>query len=441
LRKLDLKEAFRVKRDARELRVNSKLGLGVKLIGAERCDGYDYNKAEPLPPLPEGPAETTRKPKVFNPSVSQSENGTFKTLVGALEEAQPNDVVLIKCDGKVALNPLNLERAGLDVTLKPAPGCHPELRLKTSLKDAALFRIQDGSLRLEDLDIVLEPSEKDLDAQVVVNVAGEGRVSFKNCTITLGEPQDARLSVVSLGDPAALSRKPPRTGDIIPEGPTVQFEQCFIRGKGDLLWCRASRPFKFEATQTLAALTESVLLIEGSRYAETLPAPGPTDQGPRCQVSLKHCTVVSSAPIFHLRSNGTPGLQSLVPVKCQPTDCLFYPLNNKPLVLFSGLDKSAQEADLKDRLPWEGSRNTYGSFMSFLEQQVGKAMMIQRPLDRNGWKEFSVESESRFPEMMIKFSEPVDVSGLSRARPSQFKAADLPPDVGANVANLPDRSE
>jgi serine/threonine protein kinase len=438
LKKLDLETAFQtafqVKLSMPEMRL--KEGTEEVLIGVRKCGTSKFQEGT-LPPVEDdNPPRTVRKEKIVDPSILQAGNGIFRTLDQAMQDTQPGDVVLIKYTGKLALDPWTKKRASLDVTIKPADGFHPILTLAAEDKDSALFQLHRGQLKFHDLDFLLEPSQKDFASQAIVSLAGDGICEFKGCTMTMTEPQGCQLAVAVMGDPDSLMRRPVRSGDVAPVGPTLRFEGCLVRGKGDLLSCRASQPFKLDMRQTAVAVTGSLLSVEGSKYASDLPSPGPTDSGPRCGLDLQQVTALVSGPLIQLRAMGE--LKSLVPIECKASGCLLTPLGGQSLVVLAGLGTKISDAALRERLSWKGSKNVYGNFSGLVDLQPGNQAEMMKPpkVDREKWKELTSETDSKFLDQ-IKFTETITSAMLPGIRPAQLAVADLK-DSGANTENLPD---
>jgi hypothetical protein len=355
-------------------------------------------------------------------------------LKSALEDALPGDVILIRQNGRIELNTILLAEKGLDVTIKPVEGFHPVLTFVPTDKDSALFRLNDGKLTLQDLDFKLEPAKEGYEVQALVAIAGDGSCSINNCTLRMSDPLGGcQLAAVVLTDPGSVMRRPMRPTEIGPFGPSLVIDGSFIRGKGDLLWCRASRPFKFKASESLFALEGSLIVIDGSK-GDSLPAAGSTGDPPHCEVDLQKVTATVSGPGLHLRAAGD--IKGLVPLNCKVSDCLLTPLGSKKMILLSGLDSEASDMTLKNRLEWKGSHNAYGPFSALLEQQPGQVgMMRPRLYNQEKWKEITGETDGKFLET-IKFADPIDTASLARSRPSQFAVPDLQKDYGANLDNL-----
>src|SRR5262249_17999403 len=150
-----------------------------------------------------------------------------------------------------------------DLTLRPFPGSHPVLTFgETTDADAVLFQVQDGRLRLVDLEFLLRPQAR-FDVQALVALAGDGRCAFKNCVITLDRGgQTTALAVATVPEVGKVMKVEMPTARPAEQGPQLSLENCFVRGDGDLVWGRTSRPFELAATGTLAALTDSFLKLE-----------------------------------------------------------------------------------------------------------------------------------------------------------------------------------
>src|SRR5207248_553161 len=114
------------------------------------------------------------------------------------------------------------------------------------------------------------------------------------------------------------------------------------------------------------------------------------------------------------------------------------PLGSKSLVVLAGLDAKISEAGLRERLSWKGNKNVYGNFPGFVDFEPSKPAEMMKPLklEREKWKEYTGETESKFPET-IKFPEPITSAMLPSLRPAQLAVADQK-DAGANLENLLD---
>lgn len=436
LQELDFNAAFKVEPTAPELRADYGSGLNSHLIGAERCDRRSYIDRLPALSGEVTPPEIARKEKIVNPALLQSEPGHFKTLSGALSEAQPGDVILINHNGKLPMMPIPLlDNSKLDVIIRPQPGSRPVLTLSTTEKDAVLFRLKEGQIRFQELEFYLEPPEKDFQVQAAVAIFGDGRCHFERCTITLGEPQGCTLAAVILGDPDSLMRRPLKPGEIVSAGPSVTMDRCVVRGKGDLLWCRASRPFQFRSNQLLAVLSGSLASIDGSKYAENVGGASPLDGGPRCDFELKHVTAAVAGPLFQLRPQ--EDLKSIVPLKLNVADSLLFPLAGKPVFTVSGLNVKVSDLLVKERLGWSGSHNAYGKFAGLLEQQpTSVEMMRLSPFEREKWKDFSGEMDAKFLDG-LPYPDVINATTLLHVRPKQLQSEELK-EYGINPAEFPD---
>ncbi len=416
--------AFAPDQKLRELRRVDDAGQIVGVWG----DVYD----KPAPPLePRNPNGLVAK--VVDPEVKEAGGGVYPTLASAIEEVKKGEIQ-IRHDGPVPIKPVELTQATADITLKPAPGFHPVLTLgETSNKDAALFRLGDGKLRLEGLEFYLRPGQKGFTAQSVVDMIGGGECQFKSCVATLEEPDGKPLALVMLTDPSQVMKMESTTPR--QQTPRVQVERCFIRGQGDLLAVRATRPLFLNVTNSLVALAGSFLNVEGN-------ARDPLKAEP-IKVELKQVTAYLTDNLVCLRAKEGKGP---VPVQVnKAANCLFVSASGKAFVHLDGLE--ALDFQMRNQFSWEnGQQNTYSKFQPMLDQKPkgGDDMgMGMQPFDQQKWKSFTNEADGVFTP--VEFANPPDANAatLSSATPAQFKlkvkikGETVPPTCGAEIDQLP----
>ena len=339
------------------------------------------------------------------------EDGTFRTLSQALEEVQPGDEVLIRHTGLLRVKPITDFKGS--VTIKPASGCRPVLTLDTEESEAALIRVLGGTITFERLEFRLDPGSKGFTVQAVATLLGEGSCTFKGCVITLAEPWGCQLAAV-LVEPG-IRRRTEKKGAV----PSIRFERCLVRGNGDLVWCRSSRPFRLEAVNTLVALSGSALAVDAAR--------GDEPEGAKAVLDFRRVTVVVGGHLLRLRP-ANKDLKGIVPLTCSPADCLFASLGSKALVHVDGGD--ADETALQDKLAWKGSKNAYN--VPFLVDQLPTGVgMMRKTFDREKWKTFTGETDGKFLES-IKFAEaPSPTNSLTSSRSS------LPSPTWTSRASVP----
>lgn len=370
----------------------------------------------PLPVLDDRkPVETVaRREKVVDPAVRESSDGIYPTLGQAIGDAKPGDVILIKHNGRVPIEPIRLEKPTVDLTIKPHPGSRPVLTMGTTTDaDAALFRLHDGQLRLEGLEFYLQPRRTDFKAQTVVAILGDGLCIFRDCVATLEETREVPVSLVTLTDPSSVMRMGTTPAPRQP-GPRIRLEECFVRGAGDLVAARPSRAFELRVEDSLLALDGSILYAEG---ASKEPA-----MHPAVQVSLKKLTAYLTDHAFLLRACRDEGKTTRGLVQTQilsVRDCLFASSGGKSLVHLDGVDTDDQ---MRRLLTWgEGQHNVYSNFAQMLDQQPREPeMMSLPPYDKRRWEQFTQETDGKFDK--VKFTAPLgDGAMLARAVPADFR--------------------
>ncbi len=396
------KQAFAVNSKVPELRQEKDPG---RTVGVENSFwGPLLN--ERLPPVEVRPADpAVYKVKIVDPNVKLSEKGLYPNLGQALGEANPGDTILIRHNGLLRVDPVRLVKATVDVTIRPAPKHHPVLTLgEAADPDAALFQLHDGTLNLVDLAFRLRPHQVGFKGQAVVLLAGDGQCTFRNCAATLEASKEVRVALVALADPSGVMKMAPAN----PQVPRIRLENCFVRGDGDLLIVRASRPFQLDADDSLVALDGSFLIVDGNPREIPVKA---------ARVSLKQVTAYLGEHLVVLRAVKEDLKQGLVPTEFSSVfGCLFHSARGgKSLIHLEGVDTDEQ---MRRLFSWEGAQNVYSGFTPLLDQQPrGDDSGMLPPYDQERWQTLAKgETEQRFVKVKFR-SWPIPDRSLSRALP------------------------
>src|SRR5262249_29198973 len=154
---------------------------------------------------------------------------------------------------------------------------------------AAIFVMSDGKLRLEDLEFKLRPSNAEYLSQSVVNLLGGGQCTMKDCAVTLDRAgRETALHVASLSEPGKAMMKM----DSAP--PTLEMENCIVRGDGDLALSRGGQPFDIRLRNSLAVLRGSLLQI--------VQAEAGAAGAQRSALSLVHVTSYLDGPVLRMQA-------------------------------------------------------------------------------------------------------------------------------------------
>jgi hypothetical protein len=281
--------------------------------------------------------------------------GTYKSLASALSESDGDPerkvVITLRVNGPLAVKPLDI--GNRKVEIRAAPGFFPELAFRTERVpsaggEVALFLIDEGSLVLENVGVRVVPlKDEALKVQSLVAITGSGRCALRGCSVTLGGEGGPRLAVVSLADPASAmmgvgSRPTPG------EKPAVEIEDCFVRGHGDLVTVRVSRPFDLRARNAVFALAGSVLSIDGHKADNAVPADP-------ALVAFEAVTAYTTQYLIAMRATMTNPLHVPLQVTAA-TSCVFVAAEGNPHVYVDGVQS---EQELKRRLSWQGKGNAY----------------------------------------------------------------------------------
>ena len=418
LKKGEARPAFQL--NAQEPALRQTIGGKECLVGVQRCVwGTAYDPK--LPPLP--PTETVAG-IIVDPTSdpAAAKNGparVYQRLAGAVADAHRGDTIYIRCNGPLPVQPLHLEDPDIDLTIRAYKDYHPVLTLAMSSEpDAALFRLNDGNLKLQELEFLLKPAKSGYLSQSVVSVAGTGHCSFQRCAMTLdatGSETSWPLAVTVLLDPSQVMKMDTSTPAAPDKVPKVDFDGCFVRGKGELVAVRASRPLALKAANSVIALAGSLLSVDGNSTRE------PVDSG--INVKLDKVTAYLTDHLVLLRTS--KDMKDMVRVDVQQDNCLIASATRKGVVHFDG--PGTNEQTVKDRLSWAGQHNAYSNFQTMIDQP---------PMSDQKWSQ-SLEKEPRWLPKAQFSMPPADVA---RSGPNDFKVPTSQADLqsyGADVNDLP----
>jgi serine/threonine protein kinase len=380
---------------------------GGQMIGVQSCTWGDLYPAS-LPvaqdEAPEGPANVRI---VDSTQPTDERQRRYRTLAeAALVEAKKDEItILIRSTEPLELTPLVLGRSKL--TVRPEGNHRPVLTLaETDVPNASMFLIHNSSLTLKGLHFRLKPALNDDSKGVsVVTIAGAGQCHFEDCLATLDTNDDTTPSLVALTvDPDAVAKLP------LKQSPKVHMRDCMVRGKGNVIAVRGSRPFEFEAEHVLVALNGGFVSISGQPKEASLSL---------SLVTCKHVTSYLSEPFLELRAGeGDKKSIGLVPTQVRAEDCLFVSGSDRDrtLVAATGTDR---ETLTKTLLTWEGTHNLYANFARLLEVKVANAAAAMNtewtPRD---WLSFTHESDNSLGRVMFARIAP----DLVKAEPNDFRA-------------------
>jgi hypothetical protein len=422
----DLKEAFRILPNLAALR---KLGRSSSEVVGTSKVLRDSIVPRSLPVLTDRSEQGVHRFLVVDPKSDDSANGVYSSLDLASRSARPGDTILIRHNGDLPIDPVSLNKKGLgDLTVRPARRFRPVLVLGDPADaDAALFRLYDGKLRLEGLEFRLTPTRRLL-VQTVVALVGDGECTMRQCVVTLQRGGETRLALATVAETSglmALDMPPARPRD---QGPKLTLEGCFVRGEGDLLAMRGSRPFALEVNKTLAAVSGSLLSVETRLLAS------PPKDTYRTEVTLHKVTAYVGGSLIRLITGKDP--RGLVPVNCKATNCLFVPAGTgKPLISLEGAD-TEQVALKRDKWNWESGQNAYGPFKHLLAQATGgEEMGGALPEGPDQWKTKPGEDASTFGVELSRT--PLPETRFSQMDPAQFTAPRDVQDVGVVLTEVP----
>ena len=311
------------------------------------------------PKRPVSVAERPRKvwyPKA--PAGTELAPGEFTELRTLLRVVRPGDTIQIRHHGVLRVDGEELKAATkpsegeFRVTFEPYPNCEFVLESQGDEEiDQSLFKLKSGEVTFNGIHFLLKPSRAKNEVTAAVAVLGGRSCTFKNCTFTLAEKDDAQVAAVYLPNLKPVMEMDPVARSV----PKVAFDHCVVRGRGRGVWVEVTRPLNLELSDTLTALDGPVLLSEaGGKPVATSTS----------TAKFLRVTALVAGPIVEMRggkSADTMRTAGLTKLDVEADECLFVavPLAGRPLVELDGVEPT----DWKSVLSWQVKKaNRYANF-------------------------------------------------------------------------------
>lgn len=358
--------------------------------------------------------ELAKNQLLVNPDAKEAP-GIYNTVDKAIGNAKNGDEILImqgKAGRHLELQPVNI-RAGIDLIIKPYSAEHRPILTMAAIPgtlDASvnLLTIEDSKIEVQDLELMLEPNPK-LSAAGMVELKGNGQCTFRRCVLTLKAAESVALYAAALRE-AKLVMKMANTSNPR-SAPVLEFIDTFVRGEGDLLNVPASRPFELTVTNSLVALSRSLLRMHGIDSEK--------DSGDAvASIHMDRASVFVGESMLNL--HGSSEGKGLVLTRVDPVqDCLFVSVRPRtPLIALQEIQ--VNEENLTDVVKWNGGVNSYSGFDDVYLRH-SRTDIFPMTVGREAWKRFSGESASQF--VQAKFATALGERPYSQSTFADFQVS------------------
>lgn len=222
-----------------------------KFAGAERFAGLSfYRSTEKRPPAP-------IKRVVVSGQQDESQ-GIHPSIDHALSRARSGDVILLRHDGPIEMNPVQVSRPGFVATIRPEPGSCPHLHWKSRKEETACFQIDGAIVRIEEMPITITCPDGVRQAAMAM-MSRQGQLILNDCLVTMaGGSGHAFLG--GMRDPETMARAEDSFRAAQPS--RLVLEGCFVRGDGLVAKLALPRTLEVEVRQTALALSAGLAALE-----------------------------------------------------------------------------------------------------------------------------------------------------------------------------------
>jgi hypothetical protein len=398
-----------------------------RMLGAREVLGTVWT-AKPLDEKP----DSERRILTVEPKVDDAPNGVYPSIYRAIQDARPGETILLRHEGKLVTEHIELKKKEYaDVILKSARHFRPELVFneRTTEPDAALFRLYDGKLRLESLDVTLDSnpgtaetrSEEAVDSSThaLLALVGNGSCVMRDCVINLVKG-DIPVTLASLNPAGNVMRVPGMPPSNPRElWPHLTLENCQVRGEGEVLLARAPRRVALTLKNCLVALNGSVVRVEHNGGGEAAMPP----MSSKMSLTMTQVTAYLGAPLIRMLARNDP--RGMLPLEVDASSSLFLPSNGvESLIALEAPER--EDVEMKFRWRSSGGKNAFGKFPTLLAIKGGEMAMGTAMMDMDLFKKMEPNvTNTVTPERM-----PAAGTRYGQIRPSDIKG---PASVGTTL--------
>lgn len=256
-----------------------------KFAGAERYAGlpfYQVTEKKPSAPVKRVVLSGQQDDSQFvHPSIDH-----------AISHAKSGDIILIRHDGMIDMTPIQVDRPGFFVTIRPDQGSHPQLRWSAKNGEQAWLKLDGAMVRIEDMPVIVECPENAESASLAA-LSRQGQFFLKDCLVTLSGPL-GRSMVGGMREPDSTQR--PEDSFRAAQPSRMVLEGCLVRGTGRITKLEIPRTLEVEIRQGAVALSGGLVALA------TLPI----DQGAtNLPVRIHQSTILSAGiPVTELQQQG-----------------------------------------------------------------------------------------------------------------------------------------
>lgn len=210
----------------------------------------------------------------------------------ALSHAKSGDIILVRHDGLLDLTPIQIDRPGFMVTIRPDSGSQPHLHWRARAGEPAWLKLDGSMVRIENMPVTMECPE-DTDIASLATLSRQGQLILNDCLLTLSG-RSGKSTVAGMREPDSMQK--PEDSFRAAQPSRVVLDGCLVRGTGKITKLDVPRTLEIEIRQSAVALSSGLVTL----------ATGSIDQGAtNLPVRIHQALILSSGtPVTELQQQG-----------------------------------------------------------------------------------------------------------------------------------------
>lgn len=210
----------------------------------------------------------------------------------ALSHAKSGDIILVRHEGLIDLTPIQIDRPGFLVTIRPDSGSQPHLHWRARTGDPAWLKLDGSMVRIENMPITMECPEGTGTASLAT-LSRQGQLILKDCLLTLSG-RSGKSTVAGMREPDSMQK--PEDSFRAAQPSRMVLDGCLVRGTGKIAQLDLPRTLEVDIRQSAVALSSGLVAL----------ATGSIDQGAtNLPVRIHQALILSSGtPVTGLQHQG-----------------------------------------------------------------------------------------------------------------------------------------
>jgi serine/threonine-protein kinase len=301
----------------------------------------------------------------------------YESLAVALREAKSGDVIVLRFNGELDEEPLDI--ANTKLTIRAAQDYTPVIRFRPDEEDVlaerrSMISVDGGQIAFHNVHFDFTPPAESSDHWSLFDLNHAEGLRLSGCTVTVRNTSQSfdRPTAGMINVRAGLAENAGMMKDAFPARRPleIQVRQSVFRGEAGFLRFGEGQPIELTAENMLFALSE--------RFADGDVGLMDARNSPSAKFELRHCTILASGGLMRLTNDNSAS--QLMPVTVECFDSILA-AGGSAVMIEQVADETTET--LRRYFSWRGDRSYYDGFATLWRINTGAGI---QDFDYRKWR-------------------------------------------------------